>query len=82
MPQYFTPGGGLTVVIYVCQNHMNNGNHCERSLEDHLKVTMGWGVCEAHLHQAQKPCVIGVILSQTYVNVWWWSPKYFSTLFR
>ncbi len=27
------------------------------------------GVCEAHLHQAQKPCVIGAIPSQTYGNV-------------
>ncbi len=29
------------------------------------------GVCEAHLHQAYKPCVIGAIPSQTYENVWW-----------
>ncbi len=29
------------------------------------------GVCEAHLHQAYKPCVIGAIKSQTYGNVWW-----------
>ncbi len=27
------------------------------------------GVCEAHLHQSYKPCVIGAIPSQTYGKV-------------
>ncbi len=32
------------------------------------------GVCEAHLLQSYKPFVIGVIPSQTYGDVWGWSP--------
>ncbi len=31
-------------------------------------------VCWAHLHQAHISCVTVVIPSQTYGNVWWWSP--------
>ena len=31
-------------------------------------------VCEACLHQVHKPCDSGAISSQTYGNVWWWSP--------
>ena len=43
---------------------------------DHLSLTLRppRGVCKASLHQVQKPCAIGAILSQTYGNVWWWSP--------
>ncbi len=32
----------------------------------HLRPTQG--VCEVHLHQTFKPCVIRAISSQTYVN--------------
>ncbi len=32
------------------------------------------GVCEAPPHQSHKPSAIGAIPSQTYGNVWWWSP--------
>ncbi len=38
-----------------------------------LKATMG--VHNACLHQVYKSCVIWAIPSQTYDNVWWWSPK-------
>ncbi len=39
-----------------------------------MSIKATTGVCEAHLHQAYKPYVIGAIPSQTYGNVWWWSP--------
>ena len=31
----------------------------------HVKATTGRGVCEAHLHEFYKPCVIEAISSQT-----------------
>ena len=39
--------------------------------EDYFKAT---GLYKIHLHQADKPCVIGSISSQTYGNMWCWFP--------
>ncbi len=46
-----------------------NSPECHAIIQFVRQLRPPQGVCEAHLHQAYKPCVIGAIPSQTYGNV-------------